>query len=79
MSILDHLMAMEVPVDIASVMPLQIVWMYRDVSEDETARQCVAGMVKHGPTNVLKMLSVVLQLESVVVAANENLSPIALR
>lgn len=70
-------MTVKVSVNTAQIVPAKIVGMHWNVREDQAAWQCVASMVKHSSANVFKMLSVVFQLECVVVAANENLSPIA--
>ena len=76
--IFDHLMAMKVTVYAAQIVPAKIVGMHGNVREDEAAWQGIAAMVKHCPANIFKMLCVVFELKSVVIAPNKNFPSIAL-
>jgi hypothetical protein len=70
---------MKVAVYAAQVVAAKIIGMHGNVREDQAAWQLIARMVEHGPANVFKILSVVFELERVVVTANENFSSIAPR
>jgi hypothetical protein len=69
-------MAMEMAVDIASIITSESCGVYRDMREDEATKYGAIAMMKIGSANVVKVLKVELCWKPVVVTSNKYLPPI---